>query len=324
MSLESNDQMVEPAEGADELETWLASLGDQTIDLPSLMSKPVSRAGLEEPEGDDDDPDNTDDDPNGDDTGTPEGTEPTTTGDDVFVINGQEFAREDIERLYNFDQYLRNNPDKAEAVNAALSAPATAPTGQPAVSTPESEATSFVAPEPPEQLDLEDPQTKFFWDQHVDSRRTIWEQGRQIAQTAASVQQRQQAIIDAQARADMDTALSSFRQKFPGLNDDDISSIRQEAAPLLPSLMQKLPPLHALERSMEIAAWSDAEMRPKLEAETPTPTTRQRSTTRKQRLGAISGSPRSAPKVEGRPVYHSDRDMVNEFAAALNDAGLGR
>ena len=189
-------------------------------------------------------------------------------------------------------------------------------TGESAVSqAPAPEAPpGFVEPQPPEGFDLDDPQIKFLWDENVKTRRQVWEQGRQVADYATATQQQQQSIIDAQARADMDSALTQFRETFPGLNDDDMASIRQEAAPLLPAMMQNLSPVDALKRSMEVAAWANADMRPKLSTEEPQPTEKEKSTRRKRLAGQISGSPRSAPKVETRPSFTSDRDMVNALA----------
>jgi hypothetical protein len=76
---------------------------------------------------------------------------------------------------------------------------------------------------------------------------------------------------------------------------------------------------------MEIAGFANADIRQRMNSEEqPHKTTRQRSESRKKRLGSISGAPASAPKTEARPVYRNDRDMVQQFADALAENGLGR
>jgi hypothetical protein len=175
-------------------------------------------------------------------------------------------------------------------------------------------------------LDLEDPTTKFLWDQTVASRKDTWTLGQQFRQTQQSIIDQNEAAAKRQAQADLDTALTQFRTQFTGINDDDMAVIRSEASVVLPGILQTMGETPAaLFRAMEIAGYANADMRAKMDSPAPSPTARQRSTTRKQRLNSISGSPRSAPKVENaRPVYTSDRDMVNEFANALADNGMGR
>ncbi len=75
---------------------------------------------------------------------------------------------------------------------------------------------------------------------------------------------------------------------------------------------------------MEVAAFANTDLRKRLDAETPPPTNQHRSATRKQKLSSISGTPRSAPKVDTKPSFQNDRDMVNAFATALNDQMTGR
>ena len=312
-----NDQMVEPAISDEDMQAFINSLEGAHYDQPLVNFAEVGPQGEETP-------DNADDEPNGDDAETPdEEAEEEPTPAESFIINGQPVARADLERLYEFDQYMRTNPDVAQRVSAAMAPPA--PTEQPPVPpAPAAETPSdFVTPTPPEGFDLDDPQIKFLWDQNVATQKQIWEQGRQVASFTAATQKQNQNIIDAQARTDMDSALSAFRAEYPGLNDDDIASIRQEAAPLLPGLMAKKPPIEALGLAMKAAAYMNADLHTKLNAETPQPTERQKSNSRKQRLGSIAGAPRSAPKVEPRPEFRSDRDMVNALAQEFADQ-MGR
>jgi hypothetical protein len=327
MAPEPNDQMIDPEIGNEELDAWLAQLNDQEIQLPALMSTHAGQVATVQDGNDDDNQDDepgTQPDSDGDDDEEEE--QQTTTpaeGVDFFTINGQQFPRSDIERLYNFDQFMRQNPDAALRVAEAIKPTAD---GQPPVSetTPTTTDEEWVEPTPPETLDLDDPMAKFTWDSMVSLQKSQFELGKQQKQFLTAQARDRQEQVNRQAAVDMDVALTQFRQQYPGLNDDDIATIRQEAIPFVDGMMRQLPPVDALKRSMEVAAFANTDLRPRLESETKPPTTHQRSTRRKQKLDSISGSPRSAPKVDTKPSFSNDRDMVNAFANALNDQMTGR
>lgn len=319
MPPDPNDQMVDPQVSNDDLEAWLAELeeGNTTYDFSTInpTAVPVPTAtdpapGEPPAEPDPEEP--------------PDEPEPPATPDDYFTINGNQFAREDIERLYNFDQYLRANPDAAQRVAAAIAPPSTVPPqpSEPPVPAPEPETPSYTPPTPPEYLDLEDPSQKFLWERHVAVEEQLHNQNVTFQRYIAQQQAAQQEANNRQASIDMETALTTFRDSHPGLNDEDISSIRKSAGTFLPAMMQQLPPVAALVRSMEVAAWAEPSFRPRLESDTPAPTTTQKSSTRKQRLSQISGSPRSAPKTEPRVQYSTDKDMVNALANAIAESGF--
>jgi hypothetical protein len=317
-----NAQMVDPAIGDDELEEFLKSLDEGFDYAPNINLGTLAPQGGTE----DDDPNGEDDDENGDDDSEDDQTPAPSTGDDDTVtVNGQSYQRADVERLLEFDKYLKANPNVAKRMAEAANAESAQPNVSPTPPAPPSPV-EFKAPEPPEGLDLDDPQTKFMWDQMVESRRESWETRQLLGQTTAQIQQSQQASDKRQAQEDMSQALTAFKQQFPHLNDDDIATIRSDATPLVESMMKSHPPVEALRRSMEAAAWANSDMRPKLDDPAkPNPTAQQRSKTRKRRLGALAGSSgNSAPKVDSRPTYTSDRDMVNEFAQALAESNQGR
>ncbi len=326
---ETNDQMIDPEIGNEELEQFLNSLTDgQQIDLPSLGTTPAGEFIKGQQQGDDDEPNSDEPNADGDDDETPAGT-PTPTegvdGVDYFTINGQQFPRADIERLYNFDQFMRQNPDAAQRVAKAIEPATTGTPAVPAAPAPTtSEVEEFKPPEPPEFLDLDDPVAKFQWDSTVSLQKQQFELTQAQNKFFAQQAQERQAAINRQAAVDMDIALKQFRDQYPGLNDDDIATIRTEAGPFVPAMMQQLPPVDALRRSMEVAAFANTDLRKRLDAETPPPTNQHRSATRKQKLSSISGTPRSAPKVDTKPSFQNDRDMVNAFATALNDQMTGR
>lgn len=343
MPPEPNDQMVtEPELGDAELQQWLTSVADGAdIQLPGLDigvppssrkpptelhtgDQPTSTGGAPD---DDEEPDD-DEAPDDDQTGAPAG-EPQA-GVDFFEINGERFAREDIERLYNFDQYMRANPDVAQRVNATLTGQG--PAGQaplpPASETPTDQGHTelpvveeWKEPEPPEFLDLDDPVQKFQWDNHVATQKVLFDneqRQRQFFATQAAEVSRQRSE---QAQRDMASALASFKQVHPNLNEDDIAKVRQLAIPFVEGMMKQLPPVEALSRSMEVAGMMDNDLRDKLiDQSVRTRSEQGKSRHRKNRLGEISGSGRSAPRTEqARPTFTSDRDFLNALASEFSE-----
>lgn len=311
-----NDQIVDPSVPEDEMAQFIKSLEDgygENINLSTLLPQGSTDA----PEGDEETPDDEEQE-------TPSDDEPS---DEFVTINGQQHPRADIQRLLEFDQFLRSNAEVAGRVAEAVKP---RPTGESSVSqtpTPEADKVEeFTPPEAPEGIDLEDPRDKLLWDTHVSSLKNSWENRQELLKVQKTFAQEQQERFNRQAAIDMETALSRFRGDFKALNDDDIATIRQEAGVVLPGIIQQMghnP--EALYRAMEIAGYANADLRTRMNSEEPPhKTARQRSETRKRKLSSISGSPASAPKTESRPVYRNDRDMVQQFADALAQEGLSR
>lgn len=326
-----NDQMttgfLDQELGDEDMQQWLTSLADGAeISLPSLdAGKPnppasVPPAPVTGQEGDDD-PDNEDDE-DGDEP--PEGTPVPMAADGSFfdLGNGNRISREDAERLYQFDQHLRQNPDVAQRVNAAIAPPTT---GQPPVSQtpppPSPPVAEWKEPTPPEFLDLEDPAQKFQWDSHVATQKAIFERDQRDAKLFTQMAEDRQRDINRQAQADMAVALQSFTQAHPNLNEDDIKAIRTAARPFVSGMMAQLPPVDALIRSMEVAGRMDVDLLAKMTDTTiKTRSTREQSRHRKARLGELSGTGRPAPKTEqSRPAFTSDKEFLNTLAAEFSE-----
>lgn len=315
--------VTQPDIGDEELQQWLTSVGDGAeIVLPSLnIGETPPRM-----QGDDDEEiEPGTDTPDDDDTPQEPPAPEETTDADYFTINGNRFERADIERLYNFDQYMRANPDVAQRVNDAIvTSPTreTPPAGSPPVpEAPAETSAEFEAPEPPDFLDLEDPVHRFQWESHVGNLKALHDRDQQTNRAFAQMAADRQAQTERQAATDMQQALATFTEAHPNLNDDDIAKIRQAAAPFVEGMLKQLPPVEALARSMEVAAVMDNDIRDKMMDPTvKTQTDKQRSRHRKERLGQISGSPRSAPRTEpSRPAYTSDKEMLNDLAAAFSE-----
>lgn len=336
-----NEQAILAANevGDDELEQWLTSVGDGAdIQLPGLdigippssrrevLNNNIDQSVITNDGGTGEDEDEIDDDA-GDDTdptGAPQNAPAPASANapaDFTLSNGQTISREDAERLYNFDQYLRANPDKAAAVNAAIAGQPTP--AQPAVPEAAAQASTWEEPEVPDFLDLDDPAQKFQWDTHVQTQKVLFEQEQRsqkfFQQQAETTRQSQVR----QAETDMAAALVQFKTTHPNLNEDDIVAIRKAAGPFVQGMLAQLPPVEGLIRSMEVGGMMDEGLRTKLTD--PTVRTRseaQQTRHRKRISGAISGSPRSAPKGETtRPTNQmSDKDFLNELAQGFNEA----
>lgn len=324
--------MVEPVVGTEDMDAWLANLeqGGETYDLSRIL--PPINAAVEgehvgerpDDEPDDDEPGNVPDDDTTDDNDTPDDEE--IPAEDFVTVKGQQIPRSELERLYEFDQFLRNDQAAAQRVAQAIQPPTG---GQPPVPTPAApasqERTEFVAPEPPDYLDLEDPAQRFAWDNHVATEKRFFDKEQEDKQRWSEMQSERQQRVNQQAAQDMQQAEKDFKAAFPNLNDDDMKLVRDAAGTYIPTVAASMGYNPAmLYRSMEIAAWANGDLRSKLVDPTKTtPTNHQRSTSRKRKLGQVSGTPRSAPKTEGRVAFTSDKDMVNELAHALAENGFG-
>lgn len=346
--LPENEQQLEADLGDAELQQWLTSVGDGAeINLPGLdiglptgvrnidagiartdkavTDQSITGEGGEEEDDDDDDEEVTDPAP----TGEPTGTASTATTDgtpDFIEFNGKQIPKADIQRLYEFDQYLRANPDAAQRVQAAIPAPTTPAVGGPSDIPPAPVQTSavkeFEEPTPPEWMDLDDPQTKWQWDNHVAGQKATFDQAQQQQQFLAQQQTERTAQTNRQAAADMGIALDKFKASHPNLNEDDIVAVRKAAGPFVSGMLAQLPPVDALVRSMEVGGMMDEDLRAKLTDSTVrTPSEKNKARHRKARLGELSGSGRSAPKTDtARPTFTSDKDFINAIAQELSES----
>lgn len=227
---------------------------------------------------------------------------------DHVLVNGNQVPLADVQRLWEFDKFLRENPEAAQRVQAAV---------QPVVPAAETPPPANQELTPPEWMDLEDPQQKFMWDQHVQTQQTL----ATIAQRDAAARQ---AEITQRATTDMATALSQWTAAHPNINEDQIEKVRAHAAEMniIGSLMAtSSTPVQALVRAMDIAALDDPDLRTVyLTPEVKTPTRQQRSTTRKGKLNALGGSSGSVPRTTTPSRPQTDQEAREQFAAGLAES----
>jgi hypothetical protein len=236
---------------------------------------------------------------------------PVVTSPETVTINGQQILTSDVQRLYEFDQFLRSNPEAAQRVKAAV---------EPVVPAPAVEATPTPDPAltPPEWMDLEDPAQRFMWESHVTNQKTL-------SALQAQSMQRQQSEINAQAAANTNTAISQWVAAHPNFNEDQVNEVRKHAAQmnLIDSLIATSPnPIVAVSRALDLAAMDKPELRTVyLDTEAPpTPTRQQASRTRKSKLNALGGSSGSVPRTTTTPKAMSDREAIDQFAAGLAES----
>lgn len=255
-------------------------------------------------------------------TPDPNTTPDTSAEPETVKVNGHDVPLADVQRLYEFDQYLRNNPEASQRVAKAINpepdgepAPTAGPSGEPAVSP---QATTPTPLEPPEFLDFDDPAQKFLWE-------SFQLQQSQIHSLTTATEKQQKSLADRQAVIDTDVAVSAFRTAHPNFNDEQMGKLRQHAAQMgiLDSLLTTSPnPVAALSRTLDLAALDHEESRALYMAPPETPrekTATQKSQTRKDKLSALSGSSGSVPRQTATPKPQSDREMIAEFAKQLGD-----
>lgn len=237
---------------------------------------------------------------------------PTTPQPDHVLVNGQSVPLADIQRLYEFDQYLRNNPDAASRVQQAVATPTVPPAVQPTPAPPADEV------KPPDFLDMDDPAHKFMWESHLEQQRQL--QSFQQMQAA-----REQEALNQKALSEMDTALSKFRSLHPNFNDDQITEMRRHAASMNIAsavMATTVNPVDGFVRILDLAAMDHPDLRTVYltPAESPTPTRKQRSTERKGKLNSLGGSSGSIPRTTTTPRPVTDREAIDEFAKGLAES----
>ena len=99
-----NDQMVEPSVSNEDMEAFIKSLETDFEYRPSVNIKNLAVPDEQPP---DDAPDEESPD---EEQPEEEPEEEPSTDSDFITVRGQQIPRADIERLYEFDQYMRQNP----------------------------------------------------------------------------------------------------------------------------------------------------------------------------------------------------------------------
>lgn len=246
----------------------------------------------------------------------------------VQLADGIAVPRDELIQWTQFGQFLRENPEYAARVEAALSADESAGGVVAAPSPAGSPPAAASLATPPEGLDLDDPQIKALWDQHVATLNTI-------ERLESNVQHLDQYVQHSQIETTqslLNTARASY-QSANNLSDTEMQTVYDVAGRLqvLPALLsptdpitgvpREVDPLSAMQEAFDLARWNIPELREremKLKADEA-----KADTKRKQKLSSLGGSSGSVPKTTPEPKNAQERRaaMIAEVAAMYNGEG---
>jgi hypothetical protein len=241
----------------------------------------------------------------------PEVPPSSTPPESIDFGDGLKLDREQARIYAEFHQFLQDNPEFAEVSRDAWIK----------VQKDKEEPPTPIVPE---ELDLDDPNVKFLWDQLQSTRQDLDAALQRITSS--------EAVISTQAQATTESlvnrAVASF-QKQHDLSPDQMNQIRGVASRLevLPSLMapvdpitgqaRKVDPLAAIESALDTAYWSMPEYR---DAELER-LTEQRAADdkRKRNLSSLGGSSGSVPRTPPKPQTKEElrQAMVAEITEAM-------
>lgn len=255
-------------------------------------------------------------------TGTPPESPATPTAQDVWEYeNGLRIDREQAQVYAEFERFLLENPQVAEAISNAVNT-------QRAPAAPTAEQTGPQKPAPPsappEGLDLDDPAVRILWEELQTQRAATQQVNDLIARHEQQLSQQNQATTESL----INRASLEF-QKAHSLSNDEMTKIKDAAGRLqvLPSLMQPLDPftgqprrvdpMQAIDQAFNIAYWQMPELRER-ELQRVTKEARE-DRKRKTKLSALGGSSGSTPRstsVPNDPKARRDA-MIAEVAGFM-------
>lgn len=250
-------------------------------------------------------------------SGPPPESPATPTAQDVWEYeNGLRIDREQAQVYAEFERFLLENPQVAEAISNAVNAQR-APAAPTAEQTPQSPAPSA----PPEGLDLDDPAVRILWEE-LQSQRAATQQV--LARHEQQLNNQNQATTESL----INRASLEF-QKAHSLSNDEMTKVKDAAGRLqvLPSLMQPLDPftgqprrvdpMQAIEKAFDIAYWQMPELRDR-EMQRVTKQARE-DRKRKTKLSALGGSSGSTPRSVNVPNDPKARReaMIAEIAGFM-------
>lgn len=276
---EPSDEPVEPEEAPEEEEP------EEEPESPETPEEP----GEEEPEV------------------PPPGAEAWTYDDGLRIDRNQA-------RVYaEFEQFLINNPQVAQAISQAIGA-------QPEPARPSEPQ----APTVPEGLDLDDPAVRALWNELVAQREMVAKTNDLLARHEAQLTQQNQSTTESL----INNASLQFAKEH-NLSDTEMQRVRDTAGRLqvLPSLLaptdpltgvpRRVDPMAAIQEAFNIAYWQLPELR---EREMQRLTTKQREDRkRKGKLAALGGTSGSVPRQVNVPNDPAARRkaMIADVAAMM-------
>lgn len=240
--------------------------------------------------------------------------------DQIDLGNGVTMSRAEVEQIANLRLWMQQYPDQTEQFIGVL-------TGQydvvPRGQQPEPEPESTLPPLDDEDLSYLPPAVQARLRAIDEMEARLREQQQAVHRTSSEVEQYQQQQAAAAAAAAysqaVEVGLATFRDSHPDLTDDDIITIRQEAAQLgIASRIaeQTGDPVRAVNESMEIAFLRSPEFRQR-ELDALQQQVAQEAQ-RRRKIDAVAGNSGSAPRTTRAPSTPEERmaAMVEELRAA--------
>lgn len=236
--------------------------------------------------------------------------------EDIWEFDGGlTLDKETARSLAEFNAFLNANPDVAEAIRQSVAAQYQ--TEQP----PEPPPTSDLSVE---NLDLDDPNVKFLYDNYQKQQSEL--------QQAMDLIRRHELQLSTQTEATansiVERAVTSF-QKEHQLDEESMQQVRQIAGQMnivesvfapedpITGLARRVDPLTAIEKALDIAYWSipeyrDREISRRLEVN-------KQDQEKKRKLSSLGGSSGSVPREQQTPTTKEEIQaaMIREVAQAM-------
>lgn len=244
----------------------------------------------------------------------PSPSAPSDVVDEELIRLSDDLAlsKAEARTLYDLSQELQRNPELTAAIASYYEArrnPAsvTAPTPEP----------------PPLPIDLQDPATKWFYDQQQQALTEIKTLRSELESRTGTIAD----VIQQRQIAENNSIISRVKDDFKSarnLSDAEVSALASAAANLqiLPGLLNSGLDLYtATERALDTAYWSNPDFRQRA-INTQAEQTRQ-DTTRKRKLAAVGGSSGSSPRSSPKPKTEEEarQMMISEVAQLMAGDG---
>lgn len=242
----------------------------------------------------------------------PEGEEIEGEDEDLIEVGGEKLSRERIAQLINLGKYLDTYPE----VISTLATSRQAIAGNERYSAPIPPAQSYIpqAPEPPKELDLDDPNVKLLWDNYAGLKTSV-EQMRQ-----ENLQR-----LQTETYSQVERATEEWNKKYK-LSVMDLKDVRNRAGELsvAPAQLQAGRSVYdSTMAAMDAAFWTMPTMRDRfLSAQTDDEKRRAATDKSKQgKLNALAGrSTAPTAKVDPSKMTEGQRReaMIAELTEKLN------
>lgn len=301
------------------------------------------QTGLNPPENNtEDNDDEQDDEPSPDDTeedeesseeesDDDESSEPPASGS-VTLLDGTvvNFTADELTAFHTFQERLRNDDTLRnivtnwDQVKSQLSSPPPGPGVVP--------SQPPAPPSPPEELDLDDPAIKYFYEQN----QALLKELETLKGVTSTVADQNRAQVESQVNALIERGRVAFRDKYK-LSDQDATEILNLAGHtnaalsymqgIDPRTGQPVPPEHrgdaiqATMIAMEMSMWANDNIRTKVVKDQIAQDRKDRI--KKSKLHALSGNSGSAPRTSSQPKNDSERRaaMLDEVRNYMNGEG---